>query len=420
MTALVRNPRVDASFLLTGIEDASRSKAAPFLADFPSSYKDLNAYDLLIIGDVPASFFAGDKAKWVAQFVNDGGGLVFLAGRVHAPASWVGADTVKPMLELLPVEVQAVRFPKMSEATTEGWKPVLTRAGELTEMLNLGDNREENLEVWKTLPDMYWFYPAAKLKPGAVVLLAHPKERLGDDPMPLVALQSVGRGQVLYLGVEETWRWLFNKQDEKDFFARFWGQAVYRIGLSRDLGEKQAQLMLDQPDPVKNRPATVYARLYDENFQPLKDKEVRATLEHVNAPPGVPLADPKTVVLHLVPGQDGLYQAPLANDREGRFALNLQPVTGARARLDYQVTVPLTDEMAQIGLQAGPLAEAAEASGGAFYREEDLHRLLGRLQKKTVDYEVRYPVSPWNWLGLLAFVGLVTLEWLVRKFSNLS
>ena len=171
---------------------------------------------------------------------------------------------------------------------------------------------------------------------------------------------------------------------------------------------------------MKNRPATVYARLYDENFQPLKDKEVRATLEQLSAPPGAPLAEAKTVVLHAVPGQDGLYQAPLANDHEGRFALSLQPVTGARARLDYQVTVPLTDEMAQVGLQAGPLAEAAEASGGAFYREEDLHRLVGRLQKKTVEYEVRQPVPVWNWVSLLGFVGLVTLEWLVRKLSNLS
>ena len=108
------------------------------------------------------------------------------------------------------------------------------------------------------------------------MLYIHPTHPVGVEAMtdfwlmPLVVLQSVGRGQVLYMGFEESWRWLFNKSDDKDYFARFWGQVVYRIGLSRELGEKQAQLMLDQPDPIKNRPATVYARLYDENFQPLK------------------------------------------------------------------------------------------------------------------------------------------------------
>ena len=76
-----------------------------------------------------------------------------------------------------------------------------------------------------------------KLRPAAVSLLDHPREKIADDkPMPLLAMHYYGKGLVLFSAVEETWRWRFNEADK--YFARYWGQVVYAIGLPHTLGSK--------------------------------------------------------------------------------------------------------------------------------------------------------------------------------------
>src|SRR5207245_2757729 len=112
-------------------------------------------------------------------------------------------------------------FVGKNDIRQQGFEPTLTRTGERQEMLSLADTREENLRVWRELPAMYWHYPVTRLRPGGTSLLAHPTLKAGDEPMPLLATQYFGRGLVLFVGFEETWRWRFNAPEN---FDRFWGQ----------------------------------------------------------------------------------------------------------------------------------------------------------------------------------------------------
>ena len=59
-------------------------------------------------------------------------------------------------------------------------------------------------------------------------------------------------------------------------------------------------------------------------------------------------------------------------------------------------------------------------SGGRFYREEDLHRLASDIEPRKVAFTRRQEIILWNPLALLIFVALITLEWVMRKFANLS
>jgi hypothetical protein len=62
----------------------------------------------------------------------------------------------------------------------------------------------------------------------------------------------------------------------------------------------------------------------------------------------------------------------------------------------------------------------ASAAGGAFYREEDLSSLPDRVEAKGQAITQRSEVLLWGWLPFCLFVLLITAEWVVRKFSNLS
>jgi len=410
---LLRDRRVEARFLVTQGDPRTLASGEPYIPAFPATRKDLFAYDLLILGDVPAIYLGPEKIKWIRDFVSEGGGLVQIAGRVHAPSSY--QDT--GLAEVLPVEFQFVRQANPGEVRPQAFLPVPTRQGERSEMMALADTKEENQRLWRELPSLYWHYPVTRLRPAAVSLLNHPTEKAGEDPMPLLAMHYFGKGLVLFSGIEETWRWRFNTQDQ--YFARFWGQVIYAIGLPRSMGSRQSQLGLDRSEVIQGRPGQLFARLLDANFQPLDPKKfphVEAELEQIDAPPG----EKRTTMVRLeaVAGSPGEYRTGLANDQPGRFVLKLK--TSEPASLEYRVVLPPNHEQSLRGLNEAGLREAAGLSGGDFYREESLEQLPAKVQPQRAEFTVRQQVVPWNPLAFVIFIGLITLEWVIRKFSNLS
>ncbi len=411
-STLLRDRRVEPHFLLTEADAGVRKSGPPFLPAFPSR-DQLFAYDLLILGDVPATYLGTEHMEWIRDFVNEGGGVAMIAGRGHAPASF--SDTV--LAEVLPVEVRPVPFSSGMEHRPELFTPVLSDAGQRSDMMALKDNRDDNLRTWKELPGFSWYYPALKLRPGAVAYLTHPRQHLpnSSQAMPVLAVQFYGRGESLFLASDETWRWRYNAGDR--YFSRFWGQVVYRLGLPHLLGNaRRVQLALERSEMTLGRPASVYARLFDREFRPWQAERVPARLTRLDAPGQTKPS--RQIMLEAVTGQPGEYRAMLANDTPGRFELRVEsPVT---TTLPYRVALPPRHELEPLGMAEDELREAARLSGGAFYREEDLHALPSRIVPARASYTLRQEILLWNPLALVIFVGLVTVEWTVRKFSNLS
>jgi uncharacterized membrane protein len=409
-STLLRDRRVEASFLLTSADTRVLQSGAPFLPSFPTRDK-LFAYDLVILGDVPVRLLGNERLGWLRDFVNEGGGLVLSAGLQHAPAEYAG--TV--LAEVLPVEFLPTRPRNDGTERPLPFTPVLTEAGQRSDMMALADNQEENLRTWKELQGFSWYFPVSKLRPGAVSLLDHPQARLGEEPMPVAAIHNYGRGQVLFLGSDETWRWRYNVGDKH--FTRFWGQVVYQLGLPHLLGSsRRVQLGLDHSDAQVGRPGSVYARVFDRDYRPLRAPRIAARLEYRAPETGKTTVQP--LMLEAVPGHAGEYRAMLANDRPGSFEVTVE--APELATLPYRVRYPSGHEMEPLGMAEEALRQAAQISGGKFYREEDLHRLAEQLEGKNAAFTRRQEVLLWSPLSLILLVCIVTAEWVLRKFSNLS
>jgi hypothetical protein len=299
--------------------------------------------------------------------------------------------------------------------------------------MSMADSPEENLRIWSKLPGWFWFYPVTKLKPSAQSLLDHPTETIEDPsplskdkrrPMPLIARQYYGRGIVMFIASDSTWRWRFNEADK--YFARFWGQAVYQLGLPHVLGSK-SQLTAEE-DFLRGKPTRVFARLFNPDFMPLDigpGKRLEATLESTKAKEG---EKEEKIDFEPVPGQPGLFVATITKDKPGDFTLKLRsPASqGETLALPVRVTVPPDDELARGNLNESLLKRLAESTseiGGTFYRENDLKDLAANVKAKTVNLNPppRKEILLWTqWYILAAVIGLLTIEWIVRKFSNLS
>lgn len=413
--ALLRDRRIDVQFLLVQADPKVAQSGPPFLAEFPPTREKFfeARYNLIILGDVAAQYLGKEHMEWIREFVQNRGGLIVLAGRQHMPGDYENT----PLAEVLPVEFRAAKPALGGEQRTQEYPPTLTEAGQRSEMLALADTPEESQEIWqRKLPGFHWQYPVTKLRPGAQALVVNPRARMGNQPMPLLAAHYYGRGQVIFMGSDETWRWRWNHQDR--YFIRFWGQLLYQAGLPSLLGDsaKRVQAALERSQALLGQPGSIFVRLLDKDFGPRKDPQVEATLEYLDARPGQEKL--RKVTLQAIPGRPGEYRALLTHDRPGRFELrvnNPEPSTFA-----FQVELPPRHELEESGMAEKALRDMAQLSGGQFYREEDLHRLPDNIELRKAQFTRRQEVLLWGPLTLILFVGLITAEWLVRKFSNLS
>jgi hypothetical protein len=411
--ALLRDRRIEAQFILVNADPKVARGGPPFLPEFPKTREEFfdARYNLIILGDVPASYLGKEHQEWIREFVQNRGGLIVIAGRQNLPSGYEDS----PLAEVLPVEFTKQKFGIDSDVRTQEYPPTLTEAGNRSGMLALADTPEENDEAWRKLSGFHWFYPVTKLRPAATPLIVNPRAKMGEQPMPILASQFYGKGQVLFLATDETWRWRWNNQDK--VFVRFWGQLIYQAGLPSMLGDsaRRVQVALEKSQATLGEPGSVFVRLLDKDYGPRKDPQVEATLEYTDAKPGQEKS--RRVLLQAVPGRPGEYRTLLTHDQPGRYELKV--ANPDLNTFSFLVDLPPRHELEEAGMNEKGLRHMAQLSGGAFYREEDLYRLADALERKTTTYRDRQELLLYP-LALALFIGLVTSEWLVRKFSNLS
>lgn len=418
MYSLLRDRRIEPTFLLVNADPKLAQGGPPYLPAFPPTREKFfdAKYNVIILGDVAASYLGKDHMEWIKEFVQNRGGLIVVAGRQHMPSTYENS----PLAEVLPVEFEVRKFPIGAESRTQEYPVTLTDIGQRASMLELADTPVDNLKEWSKLPGFHWQYPLTKLRSGAVSLLVNPRAKMGDQPMPLLATQYYGKGQVLFMGSDETWRWRFNEADK--ITNRFWGQIIYQMGLPTLMGQtsKRVEFNLERSTALLNTdgksPGAIYVRLLDKEFNPRKDKQVEAVLEYLDAKPGQERT--RDITLFPLPGREGDYRAALPNDYPGRWEVRVKnPETTA---YQFRVETPPGHELEEAGLAEKALRDLAQVAGGSFYREEDLHHLAQDVQPQKVSFTRRQEVVLWNPLMMVIFLSLITLEWIVRKFSNLS
>jgi len=411
---LLRDRRIDLKcFLVEGDPAIARGEITPYLPQFPSRKDDLFKYDLVIFGDVDPKALSPSQLENLNELVSKfGGALVMVAGKRFSPLAYRRTVVEK----MLPVEFEAPTLEPSRDNVAE--KPVrleLTAAGRANPMLKLSDKDEENIALWKQLPPLYWIAKVSRPKPAAEVLLVDPdparESRFGK--MPVIAWQQYGLGQVMYVGTDNTWRWRKNAGDV--YYTTLWGQIAQRVSLQRLLGgSKRTQLTTDRQNYMTGDRISVYARLYGVGFEPIQETSVKGFYGLKSTGQG-PRSE---VTLRPIPEQPGLYRAEFVAPAPGNYQFWIEP--DGNTFLDFNVTEPRF-ELGETAMNESMLKEIAATTGGAFFREEDLHKLPETISVRTErvqsPMEVELWASPFYFILMLA---VVTAEWVLRKMSYLK
>ena len=421
---LRREPSIQPTTFLADADPQSAEQDPIALPVFPIQREALFQYDVLILIDLSPRQLGRSVMENLAAFVQDtdkGGAIAFIAGPSVPPSEYHQT----PLARLLPVDVEQLHLPDtdsaIDRAIADGFQVLPTEDGLQQPPFQLGDSPQQTLEIWETLPPLYWMSRAESLKPTARVWAINPAQEeatsrlASSNGLPVLVMQYVGAGRVLMQLTDETWRW--RADTRLDIYNRYWLQTIRYLARSKLIGaSKEVTLSTDKAAYHYGERVHLRVKFHDPRLAPDRDDGVQISLSSQDAPT-------KSITLHR-DGSRSTFTTTLPRQPIGRYhawlrtpsAETLQLGNTAVPSVDFTVETPL-GEFAETRMNAQGLREASKQTAGHFFTIAESHRLITALPKgHPVTIEPLPPHPLWNrWPVLAILLGLFTTEWTLRR-----
>ncbi len=387
--------------------------------------EQLAKIDVVILGDVDASFFSAAEVDALRQWVTERGGGLLLTGGYHSfgPAG-IGRTDLR---QILPVEFSAMENPQADQP----FSLRLTEIGLEHPIFSFSSDRVRDTRFVQSLPRLDGCSRVAGVKPGAEVLAVNPGVSAGDgSALPVMVAQQVGSGRSMVFAVDTTWRWRMvvgGFTGDSSFYQRFWGQVVR--WLARGEKSKNAvglELSASRASVEPGKSVEIQAMIR----QTADGAKSATTMWRVSGKTLDSMGNPATLTMAQAP--DGSYRGTIAPKQPGRFdvIVTAQPVKVGNAPGDD--ATPLTQEQAiTIDVQkpdieilnttADPmwLRRIAQRSGGQYLKASDLDAWAKTLPREPVEIESTKKVELWRSPWLVAiFLSVLCAEWIIRRIDE--
>lgn len=401
---LAREPRCELTRLLFEPRHAYPGRALPPPAQLPGTLEQWQRFQVVVLGDLSPQQLTDAHQNLLKRHVELGGRLVVVAGEESMPAKFANG----PIADLLPVS-RGLPVP----ALKGGWWVEPTAEGLACPALHLNGPepaRERDLwhSVFRAMP-LHRFSAWSKPKPGARVLLqAVPPGGAQGGGRAFLSTQTYGRGSVTFLAAPQTYqlRWRFGDE----FHYRFWGQLVRSL-LADHLAAGSSELRIDTD-----------ALLYTQG-EPVRVR-VRRSFD------GSPSAGAAPEIVAFQNNQRVAAQAAQPDGEiPGRYEAVFHGLPNGRVELRCNgqgLTISIGEEPRHAELQP-PLETPAFFSMLA--RQPAAMQLAPAAMNAALEHLPWAPSvevqterrSLWDrWALLLAIIGLLGLEWLLRKTAGLT
>jgi hypothetical protein len=406
--ALSRDPGVELSCLLFHPQ-LGPGGGSDYIDAFPEKPEDLAKYDVIFIGDVGVKNdqLTPEQCTLIRGLVeNQASGVIFMPGPQGNQMSLLETD----LSDLIPVILDEEKPAGLAEAIASPL--TLTSEGRRSLLTMLGENEQENPEIWRRLPGFFWHAPVIKAKGGSEVLAVHGNRRGAFGPIPLLVTKPAGGGKVLFMGIDSAWRWRRGVEDL--YHYRFWGQVARWMSYQRNMASGQRVRVFFTPErPEPGQTVTLNANAFTANGAPLEDGKVIVDL---TAPDG----RSQRIELQKNDSAWGAFS--------GRFKVDLPGAWKIRATASGAEDKPLETtllaqgaEIEKTGQPARPevLEEMARVSRGRVIQPAQLTQLVSEISAlpKPRPLESRIPL--WShWATLATLIFLLGIFWIGRKLNG--
>ncbi|MEZ5966714.1 MAG: vWA domain-containing protein [Planctomycetota bacterium] len=410
---LIRDKTIDVACWLQSADPEFPQDGDTQLESLPENREDLAPYDVFVFLDPDPRKLSPTFCTTVRdQIDRDGAGLWWIAGEKFTLAAARPEAPTHGLTSLLPVELDlraADQTLGLGYAYDTAWPWQLTPIGGGLPLSTVADGRDESRLVWERLPGFFWSFPLSGAKPGAAVLVTHGNPRLrGTDgkELPLVAMQPVGTGRVLFTATDETYRWrgLF-----RTAYERFWVKGVRYLFEGRlRAGGARTRILLAADKVELGDSVRVEVDARNERFEPATEPGL--TLRVIRETGGETLLS-----LAPVEGVPGRYEAMLRPETTG--FLRVESADGVSASL--QVVRAAVESEGPVDLAT--LSAIAGIEGGQLITDPTtLAAAAQQIPSMTATDVFLTPYPIWDtWLTVTLLVTVLAIEWWLRKRFNL-
>jgi hypothetical protein len=377
----------------------------PHLALTPRQILD---QDVLILSEIPVE--ALDVTQWDAihaLLTSRGGSVVLIAGTSYPIADFERQPIARTLLPFHDVHPIWKEWPGLQPA----FHFVPTPPG-ARELLRLEEGFDASAHRWQELPGVFRYLqiPRANLYADAQPLLLE-----ADSGAAVLTERRLGAGRVLFLGLNETWRWRL-KNGERDA-DQFWRQLV-RHAAGEPYAASRGPLALDL-DRVAVQPGeTIHVRARVRGAKlPLESGRLCPIRIVQSGKPG------STRQLQATGG--GHFSGSIADLAEGDYQIELAGTAadGSNVAVSMPLQVASSDEaeMRDVSGDSAMLMRISRSSGGQFLPIDRADRLAAQLVAVN-ETESRFTPRPlWNSPLFFCFVlACFAAEWALRKRFGLA
>lgn len=424
--ALLRvDPSIEAQVYLCDASGSFRQEASETLTpltDIPRTREELFQYHVILMGDVPPERISPTEEgvnAWLellVEFVEFGGGVGLQFGFNAMPERYRGT----PLEDLLPVVLEdQLELQSLELDTSIGFNVELENPDLPHDITLLRRDPPSNRQLWEDgFRPLMVYYPVQQAKAGATVLMRHPTSSNRYGKRILAATSYYPRGNTFFLATDETWRWRDPYGDRH--YDSFWRNVVRHLASGRlSRRDDRIDLSLDKITVETGEQVTISLQVRDEEFQPTIADDYPVFLRSARGTPDKRL-------LRAVPGEPGSFEGSITMEEPGTFSvLVLQdenPAAEVLAREDVIVQIP-DRELADSSQDRETLEQISAASkDGRYVFLAEADQLLESLEGRSAyEDEVDRSTRPiWDSLwSLLAVLGILALEWTLRKRARL-
>ena len=421
----------------------------------PKHEGDLYEYDVIILGDIPYKLFrSGDaeetKLKWMVDFVQRrGGGLVVMGGRNVYGA---GGYEKSRLAGILPFKIEGMRKPQIDKT----FAMIPTDLGYSHPVMRLEREYEANKNAWLELPKIEGCNRVGPVKPGASLLAMNNTPE--DGMVPAIAYNLTGKGKVLALTVDTTWRWellrprgseVTGEPEGTDYFRRFWGNAVRFLAPNPRLEPELPQIARRRSNVAVGETVRLSTRLVDRLYKPIRDADL--TVRVINPAgteyriyPSDGRSAPGLYEYEVMVDTPGIWKVTSTHHEEevlAAIAVAEKAVAKAKAdedelamsvassQLESARTKIATEEI-KVGDSLEELADPrsrpsameafAAATGGRTFTPGELADLVSTMRLASHELSQSYAIAMWNLPAVMALLILIIcIDCFVRKRRGL-
>ena len=279
--------------------DATRPFGEAEAGCLPSGRDAWRKFDVIVLGDLNPDTILDEEVADIRACIEERGAMViFIAGEKFMPLAFAKS----PLAELLPVTLTNSEGRVTAEWHQGAFPFAVTGAGYAHEIMELSESETENIRIWQSGCEWQRRLDGLTVKPGAEALAF-----AGDSSAlksPLLVVQHRGRGRVVFLASDETWRFRYRIGDT--YHHRFWGN-VLRWGAGAKLrdGNAHARVGTDRIHYSPDDRVKIRVRLMDADSLPMDGLSLSCTVRD-------PAGESRTFPLRGREQANGTYEAEFA------------------------------------------------------------------------------------------------------------